>query len=287
MEEGLVSVIMPAYRTAAYIREAVDSVLSQTYPKAEIIVVDDGSPDNVHEILMPYIAAKKIVYVYRQNGGLSAARNTGIEHARGEFIALLDTDDMFLPQKLARQVEHLLSHPECDISYCDILHFYDGEPEKHFFLEQGMYSGEGVFEALLRRNFINPLSVVMRRKVIDGIGGFDEQNMRQYAEDWDFWLRAAYAGFRFEHLAEPLGNYRMRRNSISYDATLEVTRKRTVLGIFERLNARMSDGERARYHMSRIIFRHRLRLWYAELAQFFPPLIWLHQSIQKKRLASA
>jgi glycosyltransferase involved in cell wall biosynthesis len=286
MENSLpfVSVIIPAYKTAAYIKEAVDSALAQTYSNVEVIVVDDGSPDGLHEILHPYIDARRIIYIHQTNAGLAAARNTGIRRAQGEFIALLDSDDAFLPAKLERQVGYLVAHPECAVSYCDIFHFYDGEPENLLRLNYEYYSGADVFPALLRKNFINPLSVVLRRSVFGTVGYFDEA-MKQFAEDWDFWLRAAHAGLRFDHLPETLARYRMRKTSISYSSSLEVTRKRTVIGIFERLNAAMSPVEREKYGIPAILLRHRLRLWYAELAKYFPPLTWMHHYIQKRRLA--
>ena len=103
MTNPLVSVIIPTYNRAQYICEAVDSVLAQTYRNIEVIVVDDGSTDNTEEILRQYDS--KIKYVFQNNAGPSAARNNGIKQARGDLLAFLDSDDIWLPEKLERQVQ--------------------------------------------------------------------------------------------------------------------------------------------------------------------------------------
>jgi len=284
--QPFVSVIIPSYNAANYVREAIDSALAQTYRNIEIVVVDDGSKDDTRKILEPYIEKKSIVYIHQENKGLSGARNTGIKNARGAFIAFLDADDMFLPEKIEKQAGYLVAHPECSVSYCDIYHFYEDEPAMMLKLQYVYYSGDDVFPQLLKKNFINPLTVVLRRAVFDRVGYFDEE-MRQFAEDWEFWVRVAYAGLRFDHLPEILAKYRMRKLSLSYNRSLEVTRKKMVVGIFEKLNAKMSPEERRTYHMGSILRRHRFRLWYAELGEHFPLLPWLHKKIQQRRLASA
>ena len=111
MDFPLVSIVIPVYNGALYIRDAIESALGQTYKNIEIIVVDDGSTDNLEETLAPYVKQKKVRYFHRENKGLSAARNTGIKESRGEYVALLDADDIFLPQKIGTQIECLKKHP--------------------------------------------------------------------------------------------------------------------------------------------------------------------------------
>lgn len=282
MRTPLVSIVIPAYNAEAYVREAVDSALAQTYPNKEVIVVDDGSTDGTGAVLQSYIDKKAIVYVRQDNKGLSSARNTGMRNARGEYIALLDSDDLFLPDKIARQVADLKAHPADDVSYCDVIHFYEEEPERALTLNYVYYSGEEVFPRLLVKNFINPLTVILRRSAIDRIGMFDEKYRR--SEDWEYWIRLAYGGVRFRHLPESLARYRMRKGSLSYGWDSEVQRKRTEVSIFVRLAGIMSAEERKKYGMDKVILGHRGKLWYAEIAQYFPPLKWAHQWIQKRRL---
>ena len=112
MNNPLVSIVIPAWNAERYIKEAVDSALNQTYPSTEVIVVDDGSIDGTRAILEPYLATKRIIYIYQVNKGLAGARNTGIRAASGEYIALLDSDDLFLPQKIEKQALVLKEHPE-------------------------------------------------------------------------------------------------------------------------------------------------------------------------------
>ncbi len=282
MRNPLVSIVIPAYNAAAYVREAVDSALAQTYAEKEVIVVDDGSTDGTAEVLASYRDAGAIVYVRQENKGLSAARNTGIRAAKGEFIALLDADDIFLPDKIGRQVAYLLAHPECGVCYCDIYHFYEEEPEKMRKLDYRYYSGDEVFPNLLRMNFINPLSVVLRKSEIDRVGVFNESYRR--SEDWEYWMRLVRHGVRFEHLPEILAKYRMRKASMSYDWRSEIHRKRMTLQIMEAVNADMTPAERKKYKMPSIVRMNRGKLWYAYAGTYFPLLQWLPRWRQKNHL---
>lgn len=110
---SLVSVIIPTYNSAPYIVDAIGSVLAQTYQNLEIIVVDDGSNDNTREVLVRY--RDKITCLYQENRGVSAARNRGMQHAQGEFIALLDADDIWLPTKLERQLRFMFEHMDVEL----------------------------------------------------------------------------------------------------------------------------------------------------------------------------
>ncbi len=274
-----VSVIIPAYNAVPYVTGAVDSALAQTYAQVEVVVVDDGSTDATAEVLRPYREAGKITYIYQKNAGLSSARNTGIRASRGEYVALLDSDDLFLPEKLLRQVGYLEAHPACGISYCGIAHFYEESPENMLHLDYTYYSGAEVFPRLLWKNFINPLSVVARRSVFDIIGYFDENLKR--SEDWDFWIRAAHAGIRFDYLSEVLAQYRMRKGSMSYGAASDVARKETTLDIFTGLRSRMTPAERRRYSMGRVIMFYRFKLFCARIARLLPFLGRLQMLKQK------
>lgn len=109
-KEPTVSVIIPSYNSAFYLLETLDSVLLQSYQDFEIILVDDGSTDNTKEVIQPYL--KYINYVYQENKGPAPARNTGIRGARGKYIAFNDSDDSWLPQKLAIQIDYFQNHPE-------------------------------------------------------------------------------------------------------------------------------------------------------------------------------
>jgi len=281
-ERPLVSIIIPAYNVASYVRDAIDSALAQTYKNIEIVVVNDGSTDATAEVLEPYRESGKIIYIFQKNRGLSGARNTGIRVAKGEFVALLDSDDIFLPEKIEKQVGYLLAHPDYDVCYCDVWHFRDDAPEKMLKLNYAYYSSDAVFPNLLKKNFILPLSMVMRRSAIVRAGLFDETYRR--SEDWECWVRLAYRGSKFYFLPEILGKCRIHPGSLSHGWSVKAGEKETTLRIFETLRQKMSPEERRRYHMNRVVFRHRLKLWCTYFGNYIPPLQWLYRWLQQNRL---
>lgn len=191
-----VSVIIPTYNCAKYICETIDSVLSQTYKDFEIIVVDDGSTDNTKEVLKPYM--EKIRYIYQKNGGRSSARNTGIKTARGRYVAFLDSDDLWIPGKLAKQVNILESNENIDFLFGDKQRFSDDGRiiTSSMFVKRGYdenFFGDSLYvrdayKKLLQGSFIPTGTVIMKRECFDRSGLFDEAI---YAEDFEFWLRTA------------------------------------------------------------------------------------------------
>ncbi|MEN9342193.1 MAG: hypothetical protein RIQ54_449, partial [Candidatus Parcubacteria bacterium] len=195
IQQQFVSVIIPCFNGSEYIGEAVQSALNQTYKNVEVIVVDDGSTDGTGEIVKNIQKDHlNLKYIYQENGGISSARNAGIKSALGKYIALLDSDDIFLPKKLERQVQYLQKNPQCDVVYCDIWHFYEETPDELRDLQYTYYSRNEILPQLLRKNFINPLSVVARKNVFEKYGYFNCSFKK--SEDWECWLRWAYAGAR-------------------------------------------------------------------------------------------
>jgi glycosyltransferase involved in cell wall biosynthesis len=258
----LVSIIIPTWNAKSYVREAIDSAFEQTYENREIIVVDDGSTDGTRAVLEPYIASQKITYLYQENKGLSGARNTGIRESRGTYLALLDADDIFLPEKISEQVAYLESHSACDVSYCDLYHFWDGET-KLLKLNYTYYSGTEVLPHLLEGSFIAPLSVVMRRSVVQRFGYFDE-NLRR-SEDLEFWLRIAHGGARFEFLPDRLAKLRMRKTANLQGLESQPAVKETMLEVLLRIERAMTPDERARFHMRRHKMRYQINIGLAYL----------------------
>jgi len=204
-----VSAIIPTYNCAAYLGEALDSILAQTYPDVEIIVVDDGSTDNTRQVLEPY--GGRIVYLYQENQGESVARNRGIEAAGGEFIAFLDADDLWLPTKLERLVAAMDLYPEAVLAY-SYAYAVDASGQRMRFrgsdlLCQGEAGLHQVFPRLVTENMIaNPGTALIRRRFLTGMTAFDPAI--RWGEDWDLWLRLSLKG-PFAFVAEPLACYRM------------------------------------------------------------------------------
>lgn len=183
MTAPLISVIIPTYNRASLLREAVDSVLNQTFQNFEVIVIDDGSKDETPEVLETY--NDRLRYWYQNNQGVSAARNRGLQHARGSLIAFLDSDDLWLPGKLAAQIDFFSQNPEALICQTDEVWIRNGRRvnpcKKH-----RKYSGD-VFAPSLGLCLISPSAVMIRRELFDTVGAFDETFPA--CEDYDLWLR--------------------------------------------------------------------------------------------------
>jgi glycosyltransferase involved in cell wall biosynthesis len=187
-----VSVIMPAYNTAHLIAGSLDSALQQTFSDFEIIVVNDGSPDTteLERVLAPYMS--RIVYIKQENKRASGARNTAIGKARGEFLAFLDSDDIWLPDHLTSQMQLFAENPALDLVYSNCLSV--GDPTRtHEFMSRCPSQGEATFLALAVERCQIPVSTVVARKsALERAGLFDESLTR--CDDYDMWLRAAFHG---------------------------------------------------------------------------------------------
>ncbi len=182
----LVSVIIPTYNRASFLKEAVDSVLNQTYQRIELILVDDASDDETSTIIEPFLNNSKVkLYRKTENQGVSAARNLGIRNANGDYISFLDSDDMWQKKKLEYQLEFLLNQSEYKACYTDEIWIRKGvrvnQKNKH-----RKYSGS-IYQKCLALCIISPSSIIMTKNLIDEIGFFDES--LPACEDYDYWLR--------------------------------------------------------------------------------------------------
>ena len=208
-----VSVIMPAYNVAPYIAEAIESVLAQTFSDFELLIVDDGSTDGTAAIARHFAERDhRIRLLQQENRGLAAARNTALEHARASALALLDSDDLWMPRFLEAQMAVLEARPEVDIvtgNARTLGSHEDGRPARPW---PDPRPSPNLWTILGDELSVFIMSV-FRRRVYDTIGGFDD--MLRTNEDFDFWLRAALAGFTFARNDEPLGFYRRRDDSLS------------------------------------------------------------------------
>lgn len=186
-----VSVIIPTYNRRDLIARAIDSVLAQTHAVQEIIVVDDGSSDGTREMLAARYNAR-ICYAWQANAGVSAARNHGLRLATGRFLALLDSDDVWLPEKTALQLAFLQARPDFGMVLCDVERVDPAGRSIDVLRRRLALPTDGeVFEHVLLDPALVPASVLMRREVYDAVGGFDESLAT--AEDLDFHLRVAAA----------------------------------------------------------------------------------------------
>ncbi len=202
-----VSVVMPVYNGEGHIAKTIISVKEQTYPKVELIVVDDGSSDSTCEIVKGFDGFS--VNLFRQqNQGSAAARNRGVHEASGDWIAFLDADDLWLPTKLEDQ---LASCGDREWSYTDTIFLggvNDGRRDSDFTKK---YSGD-ILEELVKGNFISTSTVLVSRQAFLAVGGFDES--LQSIQDWELWTRLA-AHSPLGYVNKPLTQYRVHANSTS------------------------------------------------------------------------
>ncbi len=254
-----VSVIIPAYNIAPYIIETLDSVFAQTFTDYEVIVVNDGSPDTeeFEAALQPYL--DRIVYLKQQNGGASLARNAGLQAARGEFIAFLDGDDVWLPHYLEEQMNFIQTRG-CDLACADATFFGESHDTAPSYMIAWMNDAPeigdfGFFELVDARRSVITSGVVARRKPILDIGLFDPELRR--GQDFDLWLRLAAAGKSLSFQRKPLLKYRCRPNSLSGGV---INSHRRELRIFDKIEQSYDLSTEQRNEVAEIIRKRRALL---------------------------
>lgn len=258
-EPGLVSVVIPAYNVAAHIGEAIASVRAQQCPRLEIVVVDDGSRDGTADLVA---RDHPDVRLFRkENGGAASARNRGMREARGEFVAFLDADDVWLPGKLDVQLAYLRAHPGVGLVCSGFSHWEadaDGrfpDPAERHPGTPGMDVDDGrsgwIYHKLLLDNFVWTSTVVMRRSLIDRIGYYDEA--LRLGQDYEYWLRAARET-EIHRLSGTMALYRKHRGSATVRGADVNYAARVVAGAVERWGLASPNGEA----ISEQAFRERL-----------------------------
>jgi glycosyltransferase involved in cell wall biosynthesis len=195
-----VSVIIPVFNGATFVERSIGSVLTQTFQDFEIIVVDDGSTDNTAQVVQA-ITDDRLQYIYQSNQGPSAARNNGIQHTRGEFVAFLDSDDCWLPTKLEKQLQRFRQIPIAGLVHCSAnIVDVNGNIIRY---QEAHLEGQ-CLESLLMQNSIVTSSVMIPRIVFNQVGCFCESV--KHGEDWELWMRIASA-FSVAAVREPLVVY--------------------------------------------------------------------------------
>ena len=249
-----ISVIIPAYNLEAYIRKTIDSVLNQTLPPFEILIIDDGSTDGTAEVIRSY--GDKVVYIYQENKKPSATRNTGILRAKGNWLAFLDGDDQWLPTYLEKQTALLLRNPELKWSTCNYFSYLYSEDRKapHILPEKAkqILAGKDVINNYLiasnQRMHGFSGSKIIHRSVFEKVGMFDEDV--PFAEDLDMWWRINYHFQDIGYCPEPLAIYFLDRpdslsqefntkkyienKTILIDKHLLLAKKYNMLSLFEK-----------------------------------------------------
>lgn len=223
-----ISVIIPAYNAQTTILETIASVQKQTFSDFELIVINDGSTDQTLELLHRIKDDRLKVFSYA-NGGLPTARNRGIAQASGEFLAFLDADDLWTPDKLALQLEALLQHPEAGVAYSWTYFMEQRNDSRILHRCKPVYYQGDVYPKLLVGDFIyNGSNTLIRRSAIDSIDGFDLA--LKSCEDWDYWVRLA-AKWPFVVVPKYQIFYRRSANSNSLSSKIETMRESALAAI--------------------------------------------------------
>ena len=208
MSPPLFSVVIPTYNRERDVLGAIDCVLAQTLGDYDLWVIDDGSTDGTEQALEPH--RDRISYVKVANGGHAAARNIGIEKSTGRYVAFLDSDDRWRPEKLARYAEVIREVPDAGLLYSDV-EIISAGGERLWSQPARRVVGEG-YSALLQGNFITMSSAVASRQALDVCGGFDPSF--RLSPDWDLWIRIARR-FPVAHVPHPVTKYSRARNGLA------------------------------------------------------------------------
>lgn len=238
---------MPAYNASPFIGEAIESVIQQTYAEWELIIVDDGSTDSTCGAVEPFLRDKRIRLIKQQNCGVSKARNTGICNASGQWIAFLDADDLWLPQKLHLQMNCAEENRVSGLIHANAFRFSTGQSGTGL-ISNPVYDKNDSHKSLLMYDFIVTSSVMVSRNCIDAVGCFDEN--LSGPEDWDLWTRIAES-FKICKVDTPLVYYREHQGGISKNYHKQFEQRMKVMKRYV-LNGRYNKSSRLK----------RKALWY-------------------------
>jgi glycosyltransferase involved in cell wall biosynthesis len=245
-----VSVVIPTYNSAASLREAIESVLGQTYLDFEVIVIDDGSTDDTERVVRSF--GDRVCYVSQRNSGAGAARNQGIRTSRGSYVAFLDSDDLWVPSKLEDQIPLLDRDPEIGLVYSDWAVVAEQGEDVPSYLRNLPAASGYVFDGLVQCGFILTSGTVVRRSCLDEVGYFDET--LSIAQDYDLWLRICYR-WKVELVNKPLAIKRNRDGNLS--SNLPKTAAERIM-LFEKALRNFPDMTRP----SRRLVSHQLAINY-------------------------
>lgn len=233
-----VSVIIPAYNSSEFIVQTLDSALAQTFKGFEIIIVNDGSPDTekLEKVLKPY--SDKIIYIKHENKGAGAARNTAIDKARGEYLAFLDSDDIWFPEFLKSQMEFIEKN-NFDLVYTDALLFGESSLDGKTFMETCPSNGVVKVKSLLDLSCNVLTSATLARKsAVLQAGKFEQEKVR--AHDFVLWLKIARHGFQIGYQKKVLLKHRVRIESLSGDSIEQIQR---AINVFKRIQNQIEFDE--------------------------------------------
>lgn len=211
-----ISIVIPAYNSAKFLPEVIQSVLKQTYQNWELLVIDDGSTDNTATLVNNYCQQDpRIRLISKKNGGVSSARNLGVELATSELIAFLDSDDLWLPDKLSVHIEYMNNHPEVGVSFARV-ELIDPQGKSTGKLTANLVDNLQPYTFFYTNPTVTTSNVVVRKSVFQSSGGFDKTI--KYSEDIDLLFRIAFqSDWKIEGIDQTLIQYRLHSSGLSSD----------------------------------------------------------------------
>jgi len=208
--QPLISIIVPTYNRGSFISECIESVLNQSYTDWEMIIIDDGSTDSTKEIINTYLSEPRIQYHYQENKGQSSARKKAIYLAKGKYLAFLDSDNIWLNQRLEFGLKAIQRNENIDLTYGDIIEIDENSTEVPM-VNMKRFSGK-VSSQLVKDNFITMNTVLVKKSVVIKVKAFREEIKR--ADDYDMWLRLS-AEHNFLYIPKVMVKYRVMDDQIS------------------------------------------------------------------------
>lgn len=243
------SVIIPAYQAARFVDKAVGTALAQTLPPHEVVVIDDGSTDDLTRVLEPF--RSRILLYQQSNCGLGAARNTGLRLASGDWVVFLDADDWWAPTRLAAIADHARLNPHHTLITSNAVVVDETTSTEWNYYDRVTFAYDRQRTAILRSNFVF-VSAAAPRTALQAFGGFDEA--RYPCEDWDMWIRLILAGAQVGLVAEPLAYYRIHDANMSRAASymqrgiIRVMDRTLSSQVLSTAEAKVARDTRARAH---------------------------------------
>jgi glycosyltransferase involved in cell wall biosynthesis len=256
-----VSIIVPTYNRAHLVTETIDSILAQTVKDFELIVVDNESTDNTEEVIKSYTDGRIRYFQHQNNGLIAVNRNYGISKANGEYIAFCDDDDLWMPEKLERQIKLLDLNKELGLVYSDsYIMDENGNLGRYTLLSGSKLFRGNVFDKLFQSNFIPMPTVMIRREVLSKVGGFDPKY--RIAQDYDLWLKIA-EHYPIDFTDEPLAKYRIHgRSTISKNRELAINEGFQLTEYWLEKKANLERGFRGKVKQRQAILNASLMLYY-------------------------
>lgn len=258
-----VSVVIPTYNRAIFIAECLDSVLAQTYRDFEVIVVDDGSTDNTDEVLKPYLGSIRLIK--QGNSGSAAARNNGIGEAKGEYIAFQDSDDIWMPDKLEKQMIYLEENPHFDLICGNGISFGKGEKAGRLVVRKKRLHAIEKEGVTLRNTYMKgclfPSTWVVKKKVMEKLGGFDSS--LPVSMDWDFDLRFLLKGYKAAFVNDVFFRRRKHPGNVSS------IKERQLLHIIRITDKLLSNNPEARKIIGEKLLNRKMSSTYYQLGKVY------------------